>query len=197
MCKLIRSSSLESVSLPGQFLGYMSDDVIREFDLTASKNRIAVGSSIIDAHAGVLAMLVLYSNRFRKERNITLDIETIFASIAGTSTCHMVLNKTKTPSVGIWGPYFDVVLKNYYVREPGQTATGKLLEHIVKSHPDFSTIYQTESLTSIYKKLNEKVLLRRSQLKKNTLHVNPSFHGNRCPLADPFLKGTGDIFHLR
>jgi ribulose kinase len=166
----------------------MADDVVNELGLS-SASKVAVGSSIIDAHAGVLAMLVLFSNQYKKQKNCNLDIEKIFTSIAGTSTCHMVLNRRKIRSAGIWGPYFDVILKDYYVREPGQTATGKLLEQIVRNHPDYETLHKDMTLTDIFKQLNREVRARRETLKKNSLHVNPSFHGNRCPLADPLLRG--------
>lgn len=158
-----------------------------EFGIIPGKT--AVGSSIIDAHAGVLAMLVLYTNYIQKVMKRSVDVESLFTFIAGTSTCHMVLNRAKLPTKGVWGPYFDVILKNYFVREPGQTATGKLLEHIVLSHPDYERIYKNQSMKEIFKELNAKVALRRTTFGKNPMHVNPSFHGNRCPLADPLLKG--------
>lgn len=179
----------ENVSLPGEFLGVMSTKVVKEMGLEPTC-QVAVSSSIIDAHSGVLAMVTLFLNAHRARKcSEQLDVESIFSSIAGTSTCHMVLNAEKCKSPGIWGPYYNVILKNYFVREPGQSATGKLLEHVVRSHPDYHTIYKGYSMTDIFVKLNALVEARRATFSKNTLHVNPSFHGNRCPLADPTLKG--------
>jgi len=181
-------SFTEVASLPGEFVNYMSSSAKQELGLSPELD-VAVGSSIIDAHAGVLGMVALFSNQHKLDHQKELDIETVFTSIAGTSTCHMVLNREKKKSTGVWGPYFDVILKDYYVREPGQTATGKLLEHIVRSHPDFENLYKGQTMTEIFKHLNSLIDLRRQNSAKNYFNVNPSFHGNRCPLANPLLKG--------
>lgn len=135
-------------------------------------------------------MATLFSNHHRKTTGNEIDVETIFASILGTSSCHMVMNKMKKRSSGVWGPYFDVILKDYFVREPGQTATGKLLEHIVQTHAEYETTYKGQSMAEIFKQLNSIVSLRRQNRATNKLIVNPSFHGNRCPLANPLLKGA-------
>lgn len=38
---------------------------------------------------------------------------------------------------GIWGPYKDAVFPAFYLHEGGQSATGILLDHIVKTHPAY------------------------------------------------------------
>lgn len=70
-------------------------------------------------------------------------IPTIFTSIGlicGTSTCHMVVSKNKIFVDGIWGPYYSAMVPNLWLNEGGQSATGKLLDHIIDSHPASSSI---------------------------------------------------------
>lgn len=38
----------------------------------------------------------------------------------------------------MWGPYKGAVLPDYYLHEGGQSATGILLDFIVKNHPAYS-----------------------------------------------------------
>ncbi|KAI1297207.1 FGGY carbohydrate kinase domain-containing protein [Halotydeus destructor] len=176
------------VSLPGEFVGNISVKVLEELGLDASQ-KVAVASSIIDAHAGVLAMAALYSNEHYRLNGEPVNIENVFGVIGGTSTCHMVLNKQLHSTPGVWGPYFDVIFKDYYVREAGQTATGKLLDHVIESHVDRHTIYKTEDIGSIRQTLSDAIKERHAKQLRNSLHVNPCFHGNRSPLANPLLKG--------
>lgn len=57
--------------------------------------------------------------------------------IAGTSSCHMLLSSKPTLVPGVWGPYFSAILPNLWLLEGGQTAVGKLLDHILETHPAF------------------------------------------------------------
>lgn len=176
-------------SSPGTFLGYMSEDVKLEMGISETCGDVAVSSSIIDAHAGVLGMLVLYSNHMRDVNHQTIDEESVLLSTAGTSTCHMVLNRERKETDGVWGPYLNVVTNGHYVREPGQSATGKLIDHCINTHPERLSTFKNMSLAEVIPILNKKIHDRRSCAKTNKLVVNPSFHGNRCPLADPSLRG--------
>lgn len=36
---------------------------------------------------------------------------------------------------GVWGPYLNAMLSNYWLNEGGQSATGSLVDHIVLEHP--------------------------------------------------------------
>lgn len=40
--------------------------------------------------------------------------------------------------VGIWGPYKGAIFSEMYLHEGGQSATGILLEHVIKSHEGYS-----------------------------------------------------------
>jgi FGGY-family pentulose kinase len=176
-------------SLPGTFLGLMSPDVMKEMGISPDC-QVAVASSIIDAHAGVLGMLVLYSNHVHATTGETIDEESLFLSTPGTSTCHMVLNRERSETKGVWGPYLNVVTNGHYIREPGQSATGKLIDHCINTHTEKHTTYKNCSLGEVIPLLNQKIDERRLNLQMNRLVINPSFHGNRCPLADPTLRGA-------
>lgn len=36
---------------------------------------------------------------------------------------------------GVWGPYYNAMFPNLWLSEGGQSATGKLLDHIIDTHP--------------------------------------------------------------
>lgn len=134
-----------------------------------------VGVSMIDAHAGTLAMLSYSPSQFES-----------LCIISGTSTCIMGLSETEKMIGGIWGPYEGVVLPNTWLFEGGQTAAGSALDHVLKSHPAYSS-----DMTFSY--LNDKIgdLVGDQSLHKQTtnLHIQPDLHGNRSPLAISWFRG--------
>lgn len=183
-------------ALPGTFLGFMNEGVKERMGISL-KSKVAVAASIIDAHAGVLAMLAIHCNsNSNGPRTVSDDnIEDIFCSITGTSSCHMVSSKTRKEIPGIWGPYLNVILKDFYVHEPGQSATGKLLDHVIDCYKFLDgKLYDGMSKEEIYIALGEKIAERHRTSTMNSLLVNPDFHGNRSPLADPTI--TGGIYGL-
>lgn len=40
--------------------------------------------------------------------------------------------------LGVWGPYKSALFPDFYLHEGGQSATGFLLDFIVKNHPAYS-----------------------------------------------------------
>lgn len=60
--------------------------------------------------------------------------------ICGTSSCHMVVSQTPKLVPGVWGPYFSAMIPNMYLNEAGQSATGKLIDFIIETHPAYSKI---------------------------------------------------------
>ena len=83
------------VAFPGQKIGSLTAEAAKELGLDSG---IAVACGLIDAHAGALGLLAT--------NNID-DISKTLGMICGTSTCHMILNKTKQMVPGIWGPYYS------------------------------------------------------------------------------------------
>ena len=163
-----------NVCSPGSSIpGGLSDEAACQLGL---KPGTKVGVSMIDAHAGTLALL-------RYTPSVICETLCI---ISGTSTCIMALDTAKTFVPGVWGPYQGAVLPDTWLFEGGQTAAGSALDHIVHSHPAY-----TADMT--YSKLNSDLgeFLTDSTLHTGSrdLHVVPDLHGNRSPLALPWFRG--------
>lgn len=47
----------------------------------------------------------------------------------------MIVNEKKLFVSGVWGPYFSAMIPGMWLSEGGQSATGKLLDHIIDTHP--------------------------------------------------------------
>ncbi|XP_003975893.2 FGGY carbohydrate kinase domain-containing protein isoform X1 [Takifugu rubripes] len=159
----------------------------------------AVGASLIDAHAGGLGVLGADVKGFNlpcEDQPITARM----AMICGTSTCHMAISQQPLFVPGVWGPCLSAMVPGMWLNEGGQSATGRLIDHMVQNHPahnqvqaqaqqrfpfpgDHTYSYLNNHLRSMAGSLSAVDLLGSS------LHVWPDFHGNRSPLADPTLKG--------
>ncbi len=158
------------------------------------KEGIPVGVSIIDAHAGGLGLL---GAPLEKGAGQT-SMEQRLALIGGTSSCHMAVSQSPIFIKGIWGPYFSAMIPGLWLTEGGQSATGALIDHIIFSHPAAASLQNEarEQNQTIYELLNARVEAlakaencgHSSELTRE-LHIQPDFHGNRSPLADPTLRG--------
>lgn len=100
---------------------------------------------------------------------------------------------------GVWGPYRDVLIPNYWMAEGGQSATGELLNHVLKTHPAFNEAMSVAETfnTNIYDYLNE--TLREMGEKQEAPAISylgrhfffyGDLFGNRSPIADPNMKGS-------
>jgi ribulose kinase len=47
----------------------------------------------------------------------------------------MVVSKNEIFVDGVWGPYYGAMVPDMWLNEGGQSSTGKLLDHIIDSHP--------------------------------------------------------------
>ncbi|KAL1140707.1 hypothetical protein AAG570_000637 [Ranatra chinensis] len=151
----------------------------------------AVATSIIDAHAGGIGLVGC--DAF----SITQDFTKRISLICGTSTCHMVVNKKAIFVNGVWGPYYSAMVPGFWLNEAGQSATGKLVDHIIDSHPASVVIkkklfggdtHVTDYLNNLLDEISTSKGIPFDQLTED-IHVWPDFHGNRSPIADPTLKG--------
>jgi ribulose kinase len=61
-------------------------------------------------------------------------METRAALIAGTSCCHMLSSQAPVFVPGVWGPYASAMVPGLALNEGGQSAAGKLLDHVTTSH---------------------------------------------------------------
>ncbi|KAK9877012.1 hypothetical protein WA026_016039 [Henosepilachna vigintioctopunctata] len=173
---------------PGHPVGAgLSEQAARELELIPGT---PVGTSMIDAHAGGLGLMGCSVENLNDKYSSRLCL------ICGTSTCHMAVSDEPVFSPGIWGPYFSAMIPGMWLNEGGQSATGKLIDHIIDSHPATQKIknaigekhiqvYLTELLYDLAKMKN----LKSPTFLTQELNIWPDFHGNRSPIADSTLKG--------
>jgi FGGY-family pentulose kinase len=98
---------------------------------------------------------------------------------------------------GVWGPYFSAMIPGMWLNEGGQSATGSLVDHIIKTHVRGLEAEKEakEAGSTVYDILNKRLAVLSEGMPFMALlardrHVLPYFHGNRSPRADPTLRGT-------
>lgn len=175
---LVRGNLPDSASPIGKDIGVLSVEAAEQLGLTTA---CRVGIGLIDAHAGALGVIGAFCAGGD-------DIDRHVGLIGGTSTCTMTLSRGPRQVPGVWGPYFGAVLPEFWLNEGGQSATGALLDHIIRWHsaggePDAAA--------------HGKIVARIQALQiqegdgfADRLHVLPDFNGNRSPLADPHAVGV-------
>jgi FGGY-family pentulose kinase len=150
-----------------------------------------VGTSAIDAHAGGIGTIgvALYGADGPDDATLRRRV----ALVGGTSSCHMAVSVDPVFVPGVWGPYFAAMVPGLWLNEGGQSATGSLIDHIIRTHAAYAELASAEG--SIYVMLNER-LARLAESESfpaavtRALHVDPDFLGNRSPHADSTLRGT-------
>lgn len=53
---------------------------------------------------------------------------------------------------GVWGPYKNAMVPNMWLGEGGQSATGKLIDHVIDNHAAADSVKQkigNKSVTSV------------------------------------------------
>ncbi|KAL9109900.1 MAG: hypothetical protein Q9227_005423 [Pyrenula ochraceoflavens] len=186
----------------GELVGTLSEKAAQQLGLPAG---IAVGSGVIDAYAGwigtVGAKVTLGSDQIDTETasNDRSQAFSRLAAVAGTSTCHLVMSPEPVFVPGVWGPYRDSIIPNYWLAEGGQSATGELLKHVIETHPAFN---QATSLAesyniNVYDYLNEHLRdMVKTESAPSVSYLGRHFFfygdlfGNRSPIADPSMSGS-------
>jgi FGGY-family pentulose kinase len=175
----------------GESVGRLTEEAAKELGLVAG---IPVGVSIIDAHAGGIGLLGMQLPGEGVPELSTLEERV--ALIGGTSSCHMAVSREPTFVPGIWGPYYSAMLPGLWLTEGGQSATGALIDHTLRSHARFAELaaVASQSGQSVYAILNERLEAMAATLPfpaalTADLHVLPDHHGNRSPRADASLRG--------
>ncbi|KAM3563369.1 hypothetical protein MY1884_001282 [Beauveria asiatica] len=166
---------------------------------------IAVGSGVIDAYAGWIGTVGAKVDLGDDELNANVpsnDLAQAFtrlAAVAGTSTCHLAMSKNPVFVPGVWGPYRDVLLPEFWMAEGGQSATGELLRHMLDIHPAFNA---TQALAKaedkhIYDWLNSHLEYLAEKDNAPAVSYLGRHHffygdlwGNRSPIADATMKGA-------
>ena len=155
-------------------LGPLTARAARDLGLTPA-TRVATG--LIDAHAGALGVLGPLA--------AAPDLERHLALIAGTSSCLMQLARTPRAIPGLWGPHRGAVLPGLWLSEGGQSASGALLDHLLRLHGLAPNPGE-----------HARVIARVTELRAADpdlaprLHVLPDFHGSRSPHPDPRALGV-------
>lgn len=94
---------------------------------------------------------------------------------------------------GVWGPYAGAIFPQTYLHEAGQSATGHLIDFVIKSHPAYCRLIELAGGKHPQMVLNEmlEVLSVTGNVDELTrgIHVWPDYHGNRSPLADSNMRG--------
>ena len=149
-------------------------------DLGLAQN-CKVGAGLIDAYGGTLGVIGFCANsREGVDRHMAL--------IAGTSSCVTTLSRAARPARGIWGPYLGAALDEFWLNEGGQSATGALLDHVIRLHGAGG-----EPDAAMHRRITERIMDLRQEAGLDLagrLHVLPDFHGNRSPFADPHALGV-------
>ena len=99
----------------------------------------------------------------------------------------MALSPDPRPAHGVWGPYQGAVLPDAWLNEAGQSATGALLDHLIRWHGAGG-----EPTAEMHKRIVDRVNELRAMEPDLAprLHVLPDFHGNRSPRADATARGS-------
>ncbi|XP_050428744.1 FGGY carbohydrate kinase domain-containing protein [Adelges cooleyi] len=181
--RLIGSEILE----PGQRCGSgLTNKAAEQLELDVGT---PVATSLIDAHAGGLGMISIALNKCSN------NLQNRLVMICGTSTCHMLLSNKEVFVNGIWGPYYSAMVPGMWLLEGGQSATGKLIDHVIHTHPATRNISIPENmriedyLNKLLLKMANKRGIEAIDFLTEDFHIYPDFHGNRSPIADPSLKG--------
>jgi FGGY-family pentulose kinase len=175
---LQRAGLPETAAPVDRALGTLTADAAQALGLTTA-TRVAPG--LIDAYAGTLGLLGRFAGEpHRMERQLAL--------IAGTSSCLMTIAREPVTMPGGWGPYLGVTLPGFWVTEGGQSATGALLDYIIRSHGAGG-----DPTSALHQKIAARIAALRAEQGyeiAGRLHVLSDFHGNRTPLADPHALGV-------
>ena len=162
----------------GTCIGTLSQSASAELGLTQN---CKVGAGLIDAYGGTLGVIGFCAlSREGVDRHMAL--------IAGTSSCVTTLSKEARPARGIWGPYLGAALNEFWLNEGGQSATGALLDHVIRLHGAGG-----EPDAAMHLKITDRIMELRQEHGLDLagrLHVLPDFHGNRSPFADPHALGV-------
>jgi FGGY-family pentulose kinase len=175
----------ESFAAPGARIGTLSAAAAAELGLAPGT---PVASGMIDAYAGALGTLGVGAEG--------ADLAGRLAVIAGTSACHIALTEAAVFVPGVWGPYFSVLVPGLWANEGGQSAAGALIDTVIDRHGAAAEARVRAGREGVTIHAILQAELTRLAAGADTArltagrHIQPDFHGNRSPLADPTRHGA-------
>ncbi len=119
-----KGSLPDATAGPGAMVGKLSAQAAKELGLD---EECAVAAGLIDAYAGSLGLLA----------GVLADdaaLEVSAALIGGTSSCLVAFSRQEKRGTSLWGPFFEAALDRFWLIEGSQSATGALLDYIVRMH---------------------------------------------------------------
>jgi len=158
----------------GACVGMLTASAAQSLGLTTN---CKVASGMVDAYAGQLALTGSNPDS-RNEAGL----------IGGTSSCVMRFSKEPQFIKSLWGPYRDTALPGWWVIEGGQSATGALLDHIIRAHG--GGLEPTPETHDLVLERIEDLIAETGESFAGSIHVLPDFHGNRSPLGDARVLGA-------
>lgn len=117
--------------------------------------------------------------------------------VGGTSTCFLKVTRRLVTIPGVWGPFTDILDGHCElgVYEGGQSCSGRLIEHLLASHPATSSIPKVD-WPSLLEKIERKIVQIEHE-SGHSIHVKTKhmfyygdLQGNRTPFADPSMSGS-------
>jgi D-ribulokinase len=149
----------------------------------------AVGSGLIDAHAGGVGSVGV-----RASHGTAL---TRMAYVFGTSACTMASSAAPIFIPGVWGPYFSAMMPGLWLNEGGQSSAGAAIEQLIGYHPakPEAEARATAADLPLTDWLADRAAAQVSDLSEacrlaGRLIVVPDFLGNRSPHADPEARAV-------
>ncbi|MCV3767936.1 FGGY-family carbohydrate kinase [Rhizobium sp. TRM95796] len=136
-----------------------------------------VAHGLIDAYAGAIGAFVSEGGDYDRKA----------ALIAGTSSCVIRFDRIAETKVGCWGGFHDVALPDLWLMEAGQSASGALLDHLIRLHPAGRSASPPSPMT-LLDAIAERLAVE-GPAYGAPLTVLPDFHGARSPVTDPHLTG--------
>lgn len=128
----------------------------------------------IDAHAGMLGM--------------GIGEPGVMAMTIGSSSVHLVYTEQPTFLPGVWGPYPDIILKDKWLLQGGQTSTGSVVRWVKDGFAPAAQEAARQSGRKVYQILDERAAAIPPGA--NGVTALEHFQGNRSPYRDPLAKGA-------
>ncbi|AMD22911.1 HHR142Cp [Eremothecium sinecaudum] len=179
----------------GCFVGFLSSDAASEMGLTTN---CAVATGLIDAYAGWVGTVAAKSEAMDGASDLNQAVGRL-ASVAGTSTCQIVMSSEAHFVPGVWGPYKDILFPGYWCSEGGQNWTGGLLHQLLTTHPAYAELCDLAKTSGLSKfdYLNDRVRAMHKERDTSSelwlikhLFYYGDYNGNRSPIADPNMSAA-------